>query len=227
MFHDDQHATAVVILAGLINSLKIAKKLIEDIKIVIAGAGASGIATARLLLSYGVKSIIMTDSKGVIYQGRKENMNDHKVDISRETNREGIKGRLADAMAGADVFIGLSKGKTVSAEMISSMASDSIVFALANPEPEIMPDLAKNAGAFIIATGRGDFPNQINNVLAFPGIFRGLLDSRRVVVDDSLKIAAAKAIAGTIDPAIDKIIPSVFDKNVHKNVADAVRNLKG
>jgi len=220
VMHDDQHGTAIVILAALINAIKLTKKS-NDARIVISGAGAAGIATANLLLKYGFKNIIMCDTRGIIYRGRKENMNEYKIEISYKTNKERLKGKLSDAMEGSDVFIGVSSPGIVSREMVKSMNKEPIVFSMANPIPEIMPNEAKKAGASIVASGRSDFPNQINNVLAFPGIFKGALKVRCKITDE-IKIAAAEALANMIKPKKNKIVPSVFDKNVADNVAKAV-----
>lgn len=220
VMHDDQHGTAIVVLAALINALKITKKD-RGVRIAISGAGAAGIAVAKILLNCGFKNIILCDRAGIIYRGRKENMNKYKIEISKKTNKERIRGSLADAMKGADVFIGVSTPGIVSKEMIRSMNKNPIVFAMANPVPEIMPNEAKKAGAAVIATGRSDFPNQINNVLAFPGVFKGALKTRTKITDE-IKIAAAYALAKSIKPTKEKIIPSVFDKGVADSVARAV-----
>ncbi|MBB1578798.1 MAG: NADP-dependent malic enzyme [candidate division SR1 bacterium] len=221
VFHDDQHGTAIVVLAGLINALKLTKKEIGNIKIVIAGAGAAGISIAKLLHSYGAKHIVMTDSKGVIHAGRTD-LNTYKA-LWAETNLEGITGNLADALHGADVFVGVSKPNLISAEEIKTMNSDPIIFALSNPEPEILPEEAKKGGASIIATGRSDYPNQINNVLVFPGLFKGLLVARIAQVEKKHMIAAAEALATYVqNPNEDEIIPSALDKDVAELVAKAV-----
>jgi malate dehydrogenase (oxaloacetate-decarboxylating) len=222
VFHDDQHGTAIVVLAALINSLKLTKKKIGDLKIVMSGAGAAGVAIAKMLLNYGAKSIIACDTKGILYKGRKENMNVAKDKLANITNKKKIKGLLADAMVGADVFIGISAPKVLTKTMVKNMNEKSIIFAMANPEPEINPKDAKAAGAYIIATGRSDYPNQINNVLAFPGIFRGALDARAKDITEKMKIAAAEAIAKAVKPNINKIVPSPLDKSVAKLVAKAV-----
>jgi len=223
VFHDDQHGTAIVVLAALINSLKLIKKTKSEIKVVILGAGAAGIAICKIFLKDGIKNIIMLDSKGIIYQNR-ENLNFAKKEIAQITNINNLKGDLKEAMRGADVFIGVSGPDLVTFNMIESMNKDAIVFAMANPVPEIMPDIAKKAGAKIVATGRSDFANQINNVLAFPGIFRGALDSRAKQITEPMKLAAAYALAKAVKkPAFNKIIPSVFDKNIVKKVAAAVK----
>lgn len=224
VFHDDQHGTAIVVLAGLINALKVVNKKIDDIKIVINGAGAAGTAISKLLLSSGVKNLIACDKVGILYRGM-EKIDDAKTALAEITNPENIKGSLSDALIGADVFIGVSAPGIVSQEMVKSMNKDSIFFAMANPTPEIMPNLAKEAGARVIGTGRSDFPNQVNNVLAFPGIFRGALDVRAKEINEEMKIAAAYAIANYIkdeDLNEDYVIPSALDKNVAKDVADAI-----
>jgi len=222
VFHDDQHGTAVVVLAGLMNALKVVGKNIENIKVAVSGAGAAGIAVTKILLSVGAKDVILCDTKGLIYEGR-ENLNPIKEEIAKITNRKKISGSLADAMKEADVFIGVSVQGAVSEEMVSSMNENAVVFAMANPIPEIYPDIAKKAGARIIATGRSDFPNQINNVLAFPGIFRGALDVRASDINDDMKLAASYALADLLDePREDYIIPDPFDKRVAKTVAKAV-----
>ncbi|ADL42752.1 malic protein NAD-binding [Caldicellulosiruptor obsidiansis OB47] len=224
VFHDDQHGTAVVVLAALINSLKIVGKKISEVKIVINGAGAAGIATAKLLLKYGAKNIIVCDKCGTIYEGREEDMNKYKEEIAKITNKEGIKGSLHRAIEGADVFIGLSVANVLNEDDIKKMSNDAIVMAMANPIPEIMPDIAKRAGARIVCTGRSDFNNQVNNVLAFPGIFRGALDVMATRITDEMKIAAAEAIAKVAEEELseDYIIPKPFDKKVAFEVALAV-----
>ncbi|HLC99209.1 MAG TPA: malic enzyme-like NAD(P)-binding protein [Candidatus Nanoarchaeia archaeon] len=223
VFHDDQHGTAIVVLAGLLNALKIVKKRIENIKIVFNGAGAAGIAVARLLKDSGAKHIIMCDTKGVIYKGRKEGMNKYKEEFAVDASATDAR-TLAEAMKGADIFIGVSAAGAVTKDMAKSMNKDSIIFAMANPVPEIMPDEAKKAGARIVATGRSDFPNQINNVLAFPGVFRGVLDVRAKDITEKMKIAAAHAIAGCVEnPSEEMIIPNALDREVAKKVAEAVR----
>ncbi len=224
VFHDDQHGTAIVVLAGLINAFKVTGKMINTAKIVINGAGAAGIAIAKLLIAAGATSIILVDSTGTIYEGR-EDLNDEKIEMSKITNREMVKGKLAESIVGADVFIGVSKAGVLSTEMVQTMNTDAIVCALANPIPEIMPDEARAGGARIVATGRSDFPNQINNVLAFPGIFRGLLDARIRTVTTEMKLAAARAIASCVEnPTEENIIPDVFDRRVAERVADAVKS---
>ncbi len=225
IFHDDQHGTAVIVAAGLINALKLVNKKFEDIKVVMNGAGAAGIAIAKHLLNMGVKNITMCDSKGIICKGD-ETLNATKKEIAEITNLEHMTGTLADAMKGADVFLGISAAGCVSEDMVKSMAKDPIIFAMANPTPEIMPDLAKNAGAAVVGTGRSDFPNQINNVLAFPGIFRGALDCRASDINEEMKIAASFAIASLVDDdklEPDYILPHAFDERVGKTVAEAVK----
>lgn len=225
IFHDDQHGTAVVVSAGLINALKIVGKGLDEIKVVINGAGAAGSAIVKMLISLGVKDILICDTKGIICEGLHTN-NWLKDELAKLTNKNGIKGSLKDAMVGADVFIGVSVGDVVNKEMVKMMNKDAIVFALANPIPEIFPEDAKEAGARIVATGRSDYQNQINNVLAFPGIFRGALDARATDINDEMKIAAAYAIAGVIDETElneENIIPNVFNDRVSKEVAKAVK----
>ena len=224
IFHDDQHGTAVVVLAAALNALKVVGKDIRDIKVVTSGAGAAGIAIIKLLVSMGLRNVIMCDRTGAIYEGR-DNLNPVKEEMAKITNRDMVKGTLADAIKGADLFIGVSAPGTLTKEMIGTMAKDPIVFAMANPMPEIMPDEAREAGAKVVGTGRSDYPNQINNVLAFPGIFRGALDVRASQINDEMKIAAAYAIAGTISEdelSADYIIPGAFDERVVRNVAKAV-----
>jgi malate dehydrogenase (oxaloacetate-decarboxylating) len=224
IFHDDQHGTAVVTLAALLNALKLTGKRIEAIRVVTSGAGAAGIAVIKLMISLGLKNIIMCDRDGAIYSGR-DNLNDAKKEIADITNPDKLKGSLADALCGADTFIGVSAPGTVTPDMVRSMAKDPILFAMANPTPEIMPEEAIKAGAAIVGTGRSDFPNQINNVLAFPGIFRGALDVRASDINDAMKIAAARALASLVgdDLSRDKIIPEPFDPRVGPAVAEAVR----
>ena len=224
IFHDDQHGTAVITLAGLINALKVVGKNKEDVKIVTSGAGAAAIAIVKLLLSYGFKNIVMTDRTGVIYEGR-EGLNWIKEEMAKETNLQKETGTLSDAIAGADVFIGVSAPGTLTTEMVKTMAKDPIIFACANPTPEIFPDDAKAGGAKVIATGRSDYPNQINNVLAFPGIFRGTFDVRASDINEEMKMAAAKALAELVSDeelSADYIIPAAFDKRVGPAVAKAV-----
>lgn len=224
VMHDDQHGTAIVVLAGMINALKISKKKLSEIKIVISGVGAAGIAIAKLLLDYGAKNVIMVDSQGAIFDGRTENMNSMKQEIAKITNPNKECCDLDHVMKKADVFIGVSAPNLLKKEHVKSMNSKSIIFAMANPIPEIMPDVAHSGGAFIVATGRSDFPNQVNNVLAFPGVFRGALDVRAREINMEMKIAAAEALAGMVKkPTVDKIISSPFDKGVAKTVAEAVK----
>ena len=225
IFHDDQHGTAVITLAGLTNALKVVGKKMDEIKVVTSGAGAAAISITKLLLSAGVKNIVMTDRHGAIYRGRKEGMNWIKEEMAEVTNLQGEKGSLADVMKGADVFIGVSAPGLVTQDMVRSMNRDAIIFACANPTPEIFPDEAKAAGAAVISTGRSDFPNQINNVLAFPGIFRGAFDVRAKDINEEMKMAAAKALADLIPPEelnADNIIPKAFDPAVGPAVAKAV-----
>ena len=225
VFHDDQHGTAVVVLAALINALKIIRKKLSNIKIVLNGAGAAGIAITKFLHNAGAKEVILCDRAGTIYRGRKKNMNFAKEEIAKVTNRDLVKGDLKKAMKGTDLFIGVSAPNLVTEEMVKSMAKNSIIFAMANPDPEIMPKLALAAGAKIVGTGRSDFPNQINNLLAFPGIFRGALDARAKEITEKMKIAAASAIAKMVKPRDlreNHIIPNPLDKNVAKAVAKAV-----
>lgn len=225
IFHDDQHGTAVITLAGITNALKLTGKKMEEIKLVLNGAGAAAISITKLLLCAGAKHIVLCDRKGAIYEGRTEGMNPVKEEIAKLTNREKKAGTLADMMTGADVFIGVSAPGAVTTEMVKTMNKDAIIFACANPTPEIFPDDARAGGARVIATGRSDFPNQCNNVLAFPGIFRGTFDVRASDINDEMKIAAAKAIAGLIgDEELreDYILPAAFDPRVGKAVAAAV-----
>lgn len=225
VFHDDQHGTAVVVLAGLINALKNVNKKIEEIKVVFNGAGAAAVATCKFLMFAGVKDIVMCDSKGIIYKGRKENMNSSKDEIAELINKEKLQGSLVDAIKGADVFIGVSVAESVTKEMVQSMADDAIVFAMANPVPEIMPDLAKEGGARIVATGRSDFPNQVNNCLGFPAIFKGALKVRAREINEEMKLAAAHAIASLISEKElkeDYIIPNVFHPKVVEVESEAV-----
>ncbi len=225
VFHDDQHGTAIVVLAGLLNALKIVNKKIEDLKIIINGAGAAGTAIAILLNAAGAINIIACDRTGALHLGR-EKMNDAKNDLARVTNPNKENGTLADVMKNSDVFIGVSSAGAVSPEMVKSMNKDAIILAMANPTPEIMPDLAKEAGARVIGTGRSDFPNQINNVLVFPGVFRGALDVRAREINMEMKLAAAHAIADYIDEKDlneENIIPSALDKNVASKVAEAIK----
>ncbi|MCC8136755.1 MAG: NAD-dependent malic enzyme [Clostridiales bacterium] len=223
IFHDDQHGTAVITLAGLINALKVVGKRIEDVKIVTSGAGAAGIAIIRLLLSMGLKNVIMTDRKGAIYEGR-DSLNPIKEEMARITNFNHEKGSLSDVIKGADVFIGVSAPGTLTGDMVRSMAKDPIIFACANPTPEIFPDEAKAAGAAVVSTGRSDFPNQVNNVLCFPGMFRGALDVRASDINDEMKVAAAYALASLVSDdelSADYILPAAFDPRVKDAVAKA------
>ncbi len=224
IFHDDQHGTAIVTLAGIINSLRFTGKKLGDIRIVVNGAGASAIATLKLLINAGARNSIICDSRGTIFRGRTERMNKEKEELAQITNPENIKGGLEKAMEGADVFIGLSIGDVVSEEMVRSMNSEPLIFALANPTPEIMPEKAKKAGARIVGTGRSDYPNQINNVLAFPGVMRGALDVRATDINEEMKVAAAEAIAELVgdDLREDRVIPEPFDERVAPAVAGAV-----
>lgn len=226
VFHDDQHGTAVIMLAGLMNALKAVGKKLDDVKIVTSGAGAAGIAIIKLLVSVGAKNVVMTDRRGAIYKGRAD-LNPAKQEIAEKTNPAGERGGLKDVIKGADVFIGVSAPGVLTPEMVRSMAENAIVFACANPTPEIFPDEAKKAGAAVVSTGRSDYPNQINNVLAFPGIFRGALDARASEINDEMKIAAANAIAGLVSDeelCCDNILPQAFDPRVGKAVAEAVKS---
>jgi len=225
IFHDDQHGTAVVTLAAMLNALKVVGKKLDEIRVVTSGAGAAGIAIIKLLISMGLKDVVLCDRNGAIYKGRPEGMNPMKDEMAEITNKQMRKGSLEEVIKGADVFIGVSAPGCVSPEMVKSMADKPILFPMANPTPEIMPDLAKEAGAAVVGTGRSDFPNQINNVLAFPGIFRGALDVRASDINDAMKIAAAKAIASFVTDdklSADYIIPSALDKSVAQAVAKAV-----
>ena len=224
IFHDDQHGTAVVTLAALLNALKLTGKKMEEIKVVTSGAGAAGIAIIKLLIAMGLKNVILCDRKGAIYEGR-EGLNKEKEEMAKITNKDHEAGTLEEVLKGADVFIGVSAPGCVTQDMVRSMNENPILFPMANPTPEIMPDLAKETGAAVVGTGRSDFPNQINNVLAFPGIFRGALDVRASEINDEMKIAAAKAIASFVTDDLlsaDYIIPSALDKNVATAVAEAV-----
>ncbi len=231
VMHDDQHGTAVVVLAALINAAKVVGKKLEELKIVVNGAGAAGTASVKLLLCHNidknictpVKEIILCDSKGIIYEGR-DNMNEFKEQLAKITNNENRKGTLKDALVGADVFIGLSKANLLTAEDLKVMNKDSVVIAMANPNPEIMPDEAKKVAA-VVGTGRSDFPNQVNNSLGFPGIFRGALDSKATKITNEMKIAAANALASCVEPTKDKILPYTLDKNVVPKVAEAVAKI--
>ena len=221
VMHDDQHGTATVVLAGLINALKLRKLKKENAEVVINGAGSAGIAVANLLLAYGFKNIIVCDTKGAIHAGR-EDLNEYKKVLATKTNKENKKGELSEVLKGVHIFIGLSKANILSAEMIESMAEKPIIFALANPVPEVMPDVAKKAGVFIIATGRSDFPNQVNNSLGFPGLFRGIIDKKKQF-NESIFIRAAEAIAKFVKkPTTEKILPTMFDKGLAQAVAKSV-----
>ncbi|MHB1629355.1 MAG: NAD(P)-dependent malic enzyme [Bacilli bacterium] len=224
VFHDDQHGTAIVTLAALINATRIVDKKLQEVRVVVSGAGAAGIATVKLLLSCGVRYVIMCDTKGAIYEGR-DHMNPLKDWVAINTNRDGVQGPLEEVIKGADVFVGVSVAHTVTQDMVRSMAADPIILAMANPDPEIIPGDALAAGAKVVGTGRSDYPNQVNNVLAFPGIFRGALDTRAQAINEPMKIAAAYAIAGLIseqDLRPDYVIPKPFDPRVAPSVARAV-----
>ncbi|WP_077327451.1 NAD(P)-dependent malic enzyme [Virgibacillus siamensis] len=225
IFHDDQHGTAIVTVAGLINALKLTGKSFSEIKVVANGAGAAGIAIIKLLYSFGVREMIMCDSKGAIYENRPYGMNEVKEQVAKMTNKDNKEGNLEEVLEGADVFIGVSVGGLLTQDMVKKMDDDPIIFAMANPDPEIMPDDAKAAGAKVIGTGRSDFPNQVNNVLAFPGIFRGALDVRATRINEKMKVAAAKAIASLISEnelSTDYVIPAPFDPRVAPLVASSV-----
>lgn len=224
VMHDDQHATAIVTLAGLMNAVVVAGKRLEDISVVVNGAGAAGIAITNLLLDAGVTSVKLLDSKGVIAKGR-DGMNAAKHTIAERINPEGATGTLVDALRGAHVFIGVSKPNLVTREMVASMASSPIVFALANPDPEIVPDEAKAGGALVVATGRSDFPNQVNNVLVYPGLFRGLLNRRAQRLTPAMKLAAARALAGLVTPTADRILPSIVETNPAPVIAEAIASV--
>jgi malate dehydrogenase (oxaloacetate-decarboxylating) len=227
VFHDDQHGTAIVTVAGLINALKLAGKNIESIRVVVNGAGAAGMAIVKLLIHMGIKDVLLCDTKGIIYEERPSGMNKYKEELALITNKACKKGSLADALVEADVFIGVSAAGALTEEMVRSMKRDPIIFAMANPVPEIMPDIAKAAGALVVGTGRSDFPNQVNNVLAFPGIFRGALDVQATEINEAMKMAAVYAIAGLIDEdelQSDYVIPNPFDRRVVAFVAEAVAN---
>ncbi len=225
IFHDDQHGTAIVVAAGLLGALRLTGRKIEEVRVVIEGAGASGIATANLLLDLGVTDLILTDRRGTIYEGRTEGMNPYKEEMARRTNPRKVKGYLADALREADVFVGLSVGGTTTREMVAAMRPDPIIFACSNPDPEIWPEDALAAGAAVVGTGRSDYPNQLNNVLAFPGVFRGALDVRAREINEAMKQAAAHAIADLVRPEElrpEYIIPAPFDRRVAPAVARAV-----
>ncbi|MBD3361140.1 NAD-dependent malic enzyme [Candidatus Peregrinibacteria bacterium] len=225
VFHDDQHGTAIVCLAGLINALKVVGKNKKNVKVVISGAGAAGIAISKLLLKYGFRNIILQDSRGLIYEGR-GNLNEYKKKIAKVTNRKKIHGHLEDVIEGTDIFIGVSKPNILKKRMVKRMSKNPIIFAMSNPDPEIHPKDAKSAGAKIIATGRSDYPNQINNVLVFPGIFKGALEARFDHITDKMKISSAEALARLVKkPSANKIIPGVFEKGVSVAVANAVKNV--
>jgi len=224
VFHDDQHGLAIAVHAGLINALKVVKKKLNHCRVVISGAGAAGTATAKFLTALKAKprDILICDSRGIISSKRKK-LPPHKKELAKLTNKKNLQGNLTTALTGADIFIGVSVGNIVTESMVKKMNKNSIVFALANPIPEILPDKAKKAGAVIVATGRSDFPNQINNALVFPGLFRGLLDAGITDITMNMKIAAAKAIAGCVKPTKQKIVPKALDKSVAKKVAQAIR----
>ena len=225
VMHDDQHGTAIVTLAALRNALKVTGKKIETVRIVFSGAGAAGIATTRLLLEYGARNIVLVDTKGIIHKGRTD-LNDVKIAMLKVTNPQNVTGSLADAVRGADVFIGVSAAGALTKDMVRSMAKDAIVFAMANPVPEIMPEDAKAAGAMVVGTGRSDFPNQINNCLAFPGVFRGALDSGATKITTQMKLAAAIALADLVEhPTAERVIPGALDKAVVPAVAKAVMDV--
>ncbi|MEK9171959.1 MAG: NADP-dependent malic enzyme, partial [Patescibacteria group bacterium] len=225
VMHDDQHGTAIVVLAGLINALKVVRKDKKSIRVVINGAGAAGVAIAKLLHYYGVRDIVICDSQGIVSGGRRD-LTPIKKEILKITNKENIFGSLSDALNNSDVFIGVSKGNLLKASDIQTMAKRAVIFAMANPTPEIMPSEAKRAGAAIVASGRSDFPNQINNVLVYPGIFKGAIESRTSEITDKMKIAAAKALAAVVQrPTAEKIIPDLFDKKVVLAVSNAVKKL--
>lgn len=222
IFHDDQHGTAIVVCAAMVNALKIVSKDASEVRVVVNGAGAAGIAVTKLLMTLGVKDVVLCDSRGAIFEGRTYGMNPYKEEIAQVTNRRKLSGQLADVIKGADVFIGLSAAGCVTREMVASMAKDPLIFAMANPVPEIMPDEAGAGGAKVVATGRSDFPNQINNVLAFPGVFRGALDARAKAINEDMKLAAVYAISGIItddELSADYIIPGPFDERVAPAVA--------
>ena len=226
VFHDDQHGTAIVVLAGIINALKVVNKEKENCKVVINGAGSAGVAITKLLLTYGFKNVIMCDKVGIVSQ-ETEGLNWMQAKMAEITNPNNEKGTLADALKGADIFVGVSAPNIVSSEMVSSMAKDSILFAMANPTPEIMPDVAKAAGAKVVGTGRSDFPNQVNNVIAFPGIFKGALEGRATAITEEMKLAAAYALASLVSPEElneDFILPEAFNPKVAEVVAEAVKS---
>lgn len=223
VMHDDQHATAVVVLAGLMNALRVVGKRKEDVVVVMSGAGAAGIATAKMIVTFGVKDVVMVDTTGAIYAGRKDGMNDEKLHMASLTNRGMRKGSLAEVISGSDVFIGVSKPGVLTPAMVKLMSPKPIIFAMANPVPEIMPDEAKAGGAAVVATGRSDFPNQINNSLAFPGIFRGTLDSGASEITEEMKLAAAKALAALVpSPSAERIVPEPLDPAIVPAISRAV-----
>ena len=225
VFHDDQHGTAIVVLAGIINALKVTGKTREDCRVVVNGAGSAGIAISKLLLTYGFRNVMLCDKAGILARGM-DGLNWMQEKMMEVTNLEGKRGKLADALKGADIFVGVSAPGIVSAEMVSSMNRDAILFAMANPVPEIMPDIAKAAGARVVGTGRSDFPNQVNNVIAFPGIFRGALEGRASQITEEMKLAAAAAIAGLVDDSDlndENILPAAFDPRVADVVSRAVK----
>jgi malate dehydrogenase (oxaloacetate-decarboxylating) len=223
VMHDDQHGTTVVVLAGLINALKLRGSKKENVRVVVNGAGAAGVAIVKLLIESGFQNIIMSDTKGAIYLGR-EDLDGAKLELAKVTNLAMGKGQLPDIINGADVFIGVSKGGVLNKEMVSKMAKDPIIFALANPEPEISVEDARSAGAFIVATGRSDYPNQVNNALAFPGIFRGALDNKIKNFEEHMFVKAAEALASCVaNPTTEKIIPSIFDQNVVTEIAKVIK----
>jgi len=225
VFHDDQHGTAIVVLAGMLNAAKVVGKKLEDMVFVINGAGSSGIACAKMILNAGCKDMLILDTKGIIYDGRQEGMNWAKEEMAKVTNKEKKSGGLADALVGADVFLGLSQANIVTKEMVQSMAKDPIIFAMANPTPEIMPELAKEGGAKVVGTGRSDYPNQVNNVLGFPGVFRGAFDVRATTINEEMKLAAAYALSSLItDEELNEeyVIPAPFDKRVVPAIPAAV-----
>jgi malate dehydrogenase (oxaloacetate-decarboxylating) len=225
VFHDDQHGTAIIVLAGLMNALRLTGKKMEDLVVVINGSGAAGVAIAKIILNVGVKDMLMVDRTGIIYKGREKGMNWAKEEMANVTNKDKKQGNLADALVGADVFIGVSQANIVTEEMVKSMNKDAIIFAMANPVPEIDPELAKKAGARVVGTGRSDYPNQINNVLAFPGVFRGTFDVRAKTINEEMKLAAAHALSELISDeelTEEYIIPMPFDKRVRPAIAKAV-----
>jgi malate dehydrogenase (oxaloacetate-decarboxylating) len=225
VFHDDQHGTAIVVTAGLLNAIKLADKKPEQLKVVVNGPGSAGTAIIKMMMIAGVKDIIACDEHGILYKTREKGIVDHKVQLCEITNLQDLRGDLSDAVKGADVFIGVSVANVLTADMVKTMADKPIIFAMANPNPEIMPDVAMEAGAFIVGTGRSDFPNQVNNVLAFPGIFRGALDVRASDINEEMKLAAALALAEAVgdDLSVDCILPKAFDEGYMEKVAEAVR----